>query len=85
MVLLQQKPAAGQKERSLEEKPRQYLQVGLFGGEVAVFFAAAVAATVDAAVVLGATGLLLTVVLEVAVVGGFESEVRLSVVFASAT
>lgn len=61
------------------------MDVGLFGGEVAVFFAAVAVATGDAAVVLGATGLLLTVVLEVADVGGFESEVRLSVVFASTT
>lgn len=39
----------------------------------------------DAAVVLGVAGLLLTVVLGVAGDGAFESEVRLSVVFASAT
>lgn len=41
--------------------------------------------TGDAAVVLGVEGELLTVVLGVADDGVFESEVRLSVVFASAT
>lgn len=66
-------------------KTREYLHVGLFGGEVAVFFAPAAAVTGDAAVVLGVAGLLLTVVLGVAGDGAFESEVRLSVVFASAT
>lgn len=41
--------------------------------------------TGDAAVVLGVAEVLLTVVLGEADDGGFESEVRLSVVFASAT
>lgn len=61
------------------------MDVGLFGGEVAVFFAPAAAVTGDAAVVLGGAGVLLTVVLEVAADGGFEGEVRFSAVFASAT
>jgi len=63
----------------------EYSQVGLLGGEAAVVFAPAAAATGDAAVVRGVAGVLLTVVLGEADEGGFESEVRFSAVFASAT
>jgi len=55
------------------------------GGEAAVVFTPAAAATGDAAVVRGVAGVLLTVVLGEADEGGFESEVRFSAVFASAT
>lgn len=59
--------------------------MGLFGGVAAVFFAAAAAVTGEAAVVRGVVGVLLAVVRGVVDDGGFETEVRFSVVFASAT
>lgn len=50
-----------------------------------VLFVPAAAVTADAAVVLGAAEVLLAVVLGVTDDGGFESEVRLSGLFASVT
>lgn len=64
---------------------RQYLHVGLLGGEAEVFFMLDVVVTGEAAVVLGAAGLLFTLVRGVVADADFDSEVRFSVLLASAT
>lgn len=61
------------------------IDVGLLGGEAAVFLGPDAVVTGDAAVVLGVAGLTFTAARGVVADSGFESEVRLSGLFASVT